>query len=385
MARNKTEEPATQPEGDLMDVVEATDPQKQAEPASEDAPPPPAEPQPAPQKEIPAPAPARQGGAGAFFSMVLGGVVAAGLGFGLARAMPDLLPISGGNDSVTDALATQAQEIAALREAVGALPPAAAPDPDLSAGLADLGSALKALTDRVQSLEAQVTDLAGRPAPSGGAVPPELAADLAALKAQVASLGAGGSLPADVIAAAEAAEARLKAAEESAAAMADQARITVEATQREMAIDRISAALDSGAAYASAVADLPEGTVPPALADHAASGLPTVADLSDSFPQAARDALEAALRANMGESWTERVGSFLRSQTGFRSLSPREGNDPDAILSRAEAALTAGRVAEAVAELQAMPEAGQPALADWLAQARIRIEAESAVAALSAN
>ena len=110
-----------------------------------------------------------------------------------------------------------------------------------------------------------------------------------------------------------------------------------------------------------------------------------MADLSDSFPQAARDALEAALRANMGESWTERVGSFLRSQTGFRSLSPREGNDPDAILSRAEAALTAGRVAEAVAELEAMPEAGQPALADWLAQARIRIEAESAVAALSAN
>ena len=385
MARKKTEEPATAPEGDLMDVVEATDPQRQDEPATESVSPSSADLPPAPPHEGPLPQPSRKGGAGAFFGMLLGGILAAAIGFGLARAMPDLLLFAPPDETIPTTLATQGEEIAALRERVAALTPAAAPDPNLPTRLADLDSALQALADRMQGLEGQVADLAAQPRSPGSAVPPELAEEIAALKAQVAGLGAGGSLPADVIAAAEAAEARLKAAEESAAAMAEQARATAEAARRAMAIDRISAALDSGAAYASALADLPEGTVPPALADHAASGLPTVADLSDSFPQAARDALEAALRANMGESWTERVGSFLRSQTGFRSLSPREGNDPDAILSRAEAALTAGRVAEAVAELQAMPEAGQPALADWLAQARIRIEAESAVAALSAN
>lgn len=113
--------------------------------------------------------------------------------------------------------------------------------------------------------------------------------------------------------------------------------------------------------------------------------MPTIADLQDSFAPAARASLEAALRANMGESWTERVSSFLRSQTGLRSLTPREGDDPDAVLSRAEAALSAGQVAEAIAELQAMPEAGKPALQDWLTLAQTRVDAEAAVAALAVN
>ena len=143
--------------------------------------------------------------------------------------------------------------------------------------------------------------------------------------------------------------------------------------------------MDSGAPYASALPELGGADLPPVLVDNAAVGLPTVAGLADSFPEAARTALEAALRANMGESWTDRVSSFLRSQTGLRSLTPREGNDPDAVLSRAEAALTQGRVAEAITELAAMPEAGKPALADWLALAQTRVDAEAAVAALAAN
>ena len=111
-------------------------------------------------------------------------------------------------------------------------------------------------------------------------------------------------------------------------------------------------------------------------------GIPTIADLRDSFEDAARQSLEDALRANMGESWTERVSNFLRSQTGLRSLTPREGDDPDAILSRAEAALGAGRIADALVELDAMPDAGKPALADWVAEAGIRTAAEHALSQL---
>jgi hypothetical protein len=210
-------------------------------------------------------------------------------------------------------------------------------------------------------------------------------AELAALKEQVAALGSGGSVPADVIAAADAAEARLKAAEASATAMAEQAEAAAAAARRGAALDRVTAALDSGAPYASALPELGGVDLPPVLLDNAAVGLPTVADLAERFPEAARTALEAALRANMGESWTDRVSSFLRSQTGLRSLTPREGNDPDAVLSRAEAALAQGRVADAITELAAMPEAGKPALADWLAQAQTRVDAEAAVAALAAN
>ena len=119
------------------------------------------------------------------------------------------------------------------------------------------------------------------------------------------------------------------------------------------------------------------------LGDRAATGLPSVTQLRETFPAAARAALESALRANMGESWTDRVSSFLRSQTGLRSLTPRQGDDPDAILSRAEAALATGDVAAALTELETLPDSAKPPLADWTAQARIRTEGAAALAAMA--
>lgn len=379
MAKGKTEDSAPpQEDSDLMAVVDATDPQ--AVPASEPTP----EPARADKlAEAPASPPPdrRRGGTGAFFGMVLGGVIAAGAGFGLARAVPDLLPM-GGQTDLAATVATQAEEIAALRAELAALP---APDPQIAARLAALEAnpLPTGVEDRLAALESALADLQSRPSAGGGAAP-ELVAELDALKAQVATLSAGGTVPADVISAVEAAEARLQDAQASATALAQEAEAAAVAARRSAAIGRITAALDTGAPYASALAEL-GGDVSPVLADNAAVGLPTVAELADSFPDAARAALEDALRANMGESWTDRVSNFLRSQTGLRSLTPREGNDPDAVLSRAEAALEQGRVADAIAELEAMPEAGKPALTDWLAQAQLRAEAEAAVAALSAN
>lgn len=384
MAKGKTDESPSAEGNDLMAVVEATDPSLMAPPEL-----PPAEVAPDKMTEAPVapplpPAPAGRSGAGAFLGMVLGGVLAAGAGFGLARFMPDLLPI-GGDDALSATVAAQADEIAALRAELAALP---APDPQIDARLSALEAAPAdgtGLDDRLAALEAEIADLRARPTTGGAAASPEMLAELAALKEQVAALGSGGSVPADVIAAADAAEARLKAAEASATAMAEQAEAAAAAARRGAALDRVTAALDSGAPYASALPELGGADLPPVLLDNAAVGLPTVADLAESFPEAARTALEAALRANMGESWTDRVSSFLRSQTGLRSLTPREGNDPDAVLSRAEAALAQGRVADAITELAAMPEAGKPALADWLAQAQTRVDAEAAVAALAAN
>lgn len=384
MAKGKTDESPSQEDNDLMAVVEATDPSPMAPSEQTPTDPTPERMIEATASPLPPPAPPRNGAAGVFLGMVLGGVLAAGAGFGLARFMPDLLPMGSG-DALSATVAAQADEIAALRAQLAALP---APDPQIDARLAALESAPAdgaALDGRFAALEAEIADLKARPSIGGSAVSPEVLTELAALKEQVAALGSGGSVPADVIAAAEAAEARLKAAEASATAMAEQAEAAAAAARRGAALDRITAALDSGAPYASALPELGGADLPPVLVDNAAVGLPTVADLADSFPEAARTALEAALRANMGESWTDRVSSFLRSQTGLRSLTPREGNDPDAVLSRAEAALAQGRVADAITELAAMPEAGKPALADWLALAEIRVDAEVAVAALAVN
>jgi len=46
-------------------------------------------------------------------------------------------------------------------------------------------------------------------------------------------------------------------------------------------------------------------------------------------------------------------------------LTPREGDDPDAVLSRAEAALRDGRVDETLALIATLPAEGQAAMMDW--------------------
>lgn len=317
--------------------------------------------------ETPPPAPPKQDAAkprnrvfAAFLALVFGGMLAAGAGFALARFVPDLL-------AVPAAPAAPDAEIEALKAQISALP---APDAGLTDRLAAFEATLSELTTRVAAVES-------RPA---GAGDPALAAEVKALQDRVAAIGTGTAQPEAITAAVEAAETRLKEAEAKAADLAAQADATAVATRKAAAVDRIAAALDTGAPYAAVAADI---ELPPALADHAATGLPSIAALREAFPAAARAALEEALRANMGESWTDRVSSFLRSQTGLRSLTPREGDDPDAVLSRAEAALGRGDVSAAIAELDALPEAAKPPMEDWIAQARLRTEGEAALAELA--
>jgi hypothetical protein len=119
--------------------------------------------------------------------------------------------------------------------------------------------------------------------------------------------------------------------------------------------------------------------VPDALAGQSA-GVATLAELSAAFPEAARAALTAAREAS-GES--EGLGGFLRTQLGVRSLEPQEGDSADAVLSRAEAALRDGRLTDALAEVAALPEAGQAALAEWTARAETRQDAVAAAEELA--
>jgi hypothetical protein len=221
--------------------------------------------------------------------------------------------------------------------------------------------------------------LESKPMPAGtdSAALDQLRADVAAIKTNGAAV-MSAQVQADLDAKVQATEAKLTAIEQSAQAQAA-------ATLTRAALGQIAAALDSGAPYPSAIAALAGADIAVVLTDNASAGLPSLQALQASFPDSARTALEAALRANMGESWSERVGNFLRTQVGVRSLTPRDGPDPDAILSRAEAALTAGDVAQALAEIATLPTPAQDALSAWRVRAQLRLDAQAALAALLAK
>lgn len=298
----------------------------------------------------------RQGG---FWSMLLGGVVAAGVG---VAAAPYVLPpewFTPAGTGVEAALSAQNERLAALSAKLEGM----APPPDLSGERQGLSETMTALTGQVSDLEGRIAALEDRPVAQGDGVPAaeieELRATLDAQAAEVEALRA-------------AAEARENAARDSAVA-----------TLRRAALAQVMTALDSGSDFAPALAELRETGVetPAALSDQAETGVPTQAALAESFPEAARAALATA-RAESGDAMAG-VGGFLKSQLGIRSLTPREGDDPDAVLSRAEAALAERRLGDALAEIETLPEAARAALQDWVAEATRRQEALAAAEALA--
>lgn len=375
-------------DNDLMAVVDATDPLRPAEaetaapaePVAEPAP----EPTPPPAAKPAEPAPVvtqKSSGLPLLLGFVLGALIAAAAGVATLRYAPDYLALPSADLSgVEAALADQQAAMAALQARVEELSAAPATDPAIADRLARLESAtppdVTVLSDRLDELAARLDALPSAPA-AAGADP----AELQALRDQIAALQSGTAVSEQATALAAEAEQRLAEARDAAAALAAETQAATAAALRQAALGRVAAAVETGAPYASALAEL--GDVPPALADHAATGVPSLARLQDRFPAAARRALEAALTADMGASWTDRVTNFLRSQTGARSLTPREGNDPDAILSRAEAALASGDLTAALAEIATLPEAAKNAMADWTAEADQRQQAVQALAALA--
>ncbi len=152
----------------------------------------------------------------------------------------------------------------------------------------------------------------------------------------------------------------------------------------QAALATLIAAAESGEP-AGAALDTLGGAVdlPPALAP-LRDGLPTLGALQTAFPAAARAALVAAPVAPEASA-TDRLMGFLRSQTGARSLAPREGMDTDAILSRAEARLRAGELQATVDEISTLPAEPAAEMAAWLADAQARLSALSALDALGAQ
>jgi hypothetical protein len=379
-----------QPEADLPQDQPAVDPVAAADPVARepgmpesatpepfvvtDPPDPPRGPDPA----RPPPPPQVVVRRGGLFPALLGGAIAAVGGFALAhfdvfglRPMQDPAELAGLSQQVADlqsrlsGLDKLGGDLAALNDRLTKLESAPeTPPPDLSR--------LDDLDQRLAAIEAMPAD--------GAASTAAVTAKLAELERRLAEAPQGASP--ELQQQLDAALARLNEAEATATARAEEAATAAAAAERTRKLDALSARLSSGEAFGAELQALDDSALSKALSPLAETGVPTLAQLQASFPDAAREALRIAREADAEGGWGERFLDFLASQSGARPLTPLEGDTPEAILSRTEFVLSEGRVAEAIAEAQGLAPPVKAALDPWLVQAEAHVAATTALQAV---
>ena len=141
---------------------------------------------------------------------------------------------------------------------------------------------------------------------------------------------------------------------------------------------QIRAAIDAGGPFDTAIKEFDEQVgqaLPNQLRSLAQEGVQTYQELRYSFAEAARAALNAARdELNESEGFTG-IGNYLRKQFQARSVTPKRGDDADAVLSRAEQALRENDLSGALNELDALPDAARHQMQPWIDQARARQDA----------
>ncbi|MEM6578839.1 MAG: hypothetical protein AAF678_10130 [Pseudomonadota bacterium] len=384
-AENATDDPSTEAQdasdepaeadasvtGDSEETPEATDPQDEdgstedPEKDLEDV----AEAEPAKEPTVsqpsrePAQQPANPG------ALVFGGVVAGAIGFAAAYF--------GLAQQSDPALGGLTKDVETLQAELTALADAPAPEPDLSPVLTQIEEVSGQLSE-VDARFAEIVDLIdtvnaridGIEVAAVSETLPEGAQDAFQAELQAAK---------DAIAAEREALAKMMA---DARASESQANEAAQAAVQRAALGEVMTALDTGAAFSEPLSELAAMGLPVSdeLTETGTTGVTPLASLQQSFPAAARDALNASRAATEGTSGFQ---GFVRAQLGVRSLEPREGDDPDAVLSRAEAALGSANISEALAEIETLPPEALAALASWIDDATKRRDTVLAVQGLS--
>lgn len=326
-------------------------------------------------KAPPPPQPEPQVVKGSMWPGVIGGVIAAVIGFlaGHGDAINQYLPAS---------LQRGAADLSAIEEQMAAQTSA------FEAEIAQSTALIEAQAARIDALEAaSATDVLDVVSGLQGDVE-TLASQLAALEAQPAAAPEPGVDPEEVAQLQSALadqEAQLAALTDRAATAEANAETEAARILASAALLRVVTAMDSGEPFVDALSELEAVTpveVPAALAAAAESGVPTMAVLQDTFPDAARAALSAA-RSDVPDGEGATITAFLQRQLNVRSVVPRDGDDADAVLSRAQAAVRDGDISLALNELDGLPEVAGGVMTEWIEAAVARQGAKDAASALA--
>lgn len=326
---------------------------------------------------VPAPQPRSSSG---FLPVMIASLVAGGIGFGAAYyVLPKAADLAALETQIS-ALSTQISEIGSV-------------DVD-SVVQAALGAALDASTRDLAQMRDQMSALATRIEQLETATVSAVVLDDAATQAAIDATMAQTDALREQLAAEQA---RLQELADAAAAQLEQARAAAEAEEAaaaqaardaalRVAAAKVQSALETGLPYADDLAAVQAAAgqpLPAGLTAPAASGVATLSDLQDEFAAAARAGLAAARAAGVSGENAGTIGGFLRNTFDVRSVSPKDGADADAILSRAEEAVRQGRLTDALAEIATLPDQAQAPMADWVALAQSRVDALAAIETLT--
>lgn len=317
---------------------------------------------------------------GGFLPLLIGGVIAGGIGFGASQFLG---PLQSAPDEATIALQAQAEASATEIETIKSqLQSSIASSTAAQNSGQELQAAIENVATTVSGLDQKFDDIAG--------VLAGLDARIIELEKRPLTQG----LPSSAIEAYERELEELKAsvAEQRAEAqmMEENARITAQQALARAALTRVISALDAGQVFRGPLTDLTMATgeqAPAELDALADTGVASLATLQADFPAAARAALATARRTE--DQGGNRFLTFMQTQLGARSVTPQEGNDPDAILSRAEAAVRDGDIDAALIEVASLPDTARAEMSAWVDLATTRRNAlnagQSLAQALNSN
>lgn len=255
----------------------------------------------------------------------------------------------------------------------------------MRAGSAAQEQQLMALSQEISTLEQALAQMEEERAAGAGS-----ADGVAAFEERLGALESAGGASADVEAGLSDLLARLESVEAERQALAE--RITAleeevadrsaeESINQAFAAARLKSAIDRGGSFEPALeafaAVAPESPAVAALDDFAASGVPTRNQLAERFPAVAREMLTAVHAGAASDGMLDRLMASARSVVTVRPTGSVEGESPEAIIARMEAAIGEGDLPAAVQEWESLPEAAKTVSQDYAADLRARAEAET--------
>jgi hypothetical protein len=272
---------------------------------------------------------------GSFVAIGIGALLigAAGLGFSQLHLLNDPR-----EEARATELATLRSELQATNSRLQTMEQAAAAKPD--AALGDVAARLESMDTRLGALESQVARTADR----------------------------------DTLTAVQDRLTRLEK---------DTAGVMLRRAATILALANLARAAESGGGFEqelSAVRTLAPDD--PALSplEPLATGVPSVAELAGSFPEAARAAIQTETDQNAGRNPIARLWANVRRLVSVRRIGDVEGNTNNDRLARAQADLDRRDLAAAVIEVSAISSPASRAIAPWVTRAQARLAAERAIA-----